>query len=240
MNVVFVGLVASFGLGLYTSPVIHAEESVEEVVVAEEPVVAGFIEEAILVEESFSEPTEGVYGKQVEPSTKNEWTDLEGVPENYTPESHARYKSWSYRPGVICIDDSRSSSGIIKHGHAGIMGIDGYKNSIIEANPGSGVSSFRSKFTKGKVWQVEVISTSRGQDDAAARWAGRQVGKGYNYNFANVNNRNSFYCSHLVWAAYKDAVGVNLNLGGIKHHWSAVHPSEFLSHPNTRLIYKNH
>ncbi|MEY8443081.1 YiiX/YebB-like N1pC/P60 family cysteine hydrolase [Lactococcus ileimucosae] len=67
-----------------------------------------------------------------------------------------------------------------------------------------------------------------------------QVGKPYNLNFWNIKQKNSFYCSQLVWAAYYYTTRVNLDKtdNNIGSAW-AVHPGEFVLNPLTVLIYRN-
>ena len=147
--------------------------------------------------------------------------------------------SWSWRDGVICITDAKLS-GIINHGHAGIVAAAPYYYAVIEANPGTGVKphygSWVTKYS-GQVWQVGVKSTSVAQDQKAAQWAARQIGKPYNWEFYNVWTRSKFYCSQLVWAAYRDTAGPSADIS-LNSYGAAIHPFELRDHPNTALIYR--
>jgi len=58
---------------------------------------------------------------------------------------------------------------------------------------------------------VTVARTSVKQDAAAAKWAREPLGKPYTFNYLNTSTRKKFYCSQLVWAAFKDKNKVNLN-----------------------------
>ena len=69
----------------------------------------------------------------------------------------------------------------------------------------------------------------------AANWSYNQRGKPYNWNYLNTGTRSAFYCSHLVWASFKDNFGVDLNTSA----WlGAVHPMELVDTPKTYLIWR--
>lgn len=74
-----------------------------------------------------------------------------------------------------------------------------------------------------------------GADGAAyqyvANYAEAQVGKPYNYNFFDVTTTSSFYCSQLVWRAWYNATGIDLNDGG------AVWPVDLIESPYTIVFY---
>lgn len=50
----------------------------------------------------------------------------------------------------------------------------------------------------------------------------------------NVDTRSKFYCSQLVWAAYKDALGIDLNTST---YGAAVHPLELVNSTHTVTYY---
>ena len=159
--------------------------------------------------------------------------------ENAGAANEARVGSWSWRDGVICITDAKLS-GIINHGHAGIVAAAPYHYAVIEANPGTGVKPHYGSWVtrySGQVWQVGVKSTSVAQDQKAAQWAARQIGKPYNREFYNVWTRSKFYCSQLVWAAYRDTAGPSADIS-LNSYGAAIHPFELRDHPNTALIYR--
>lgn len=54
------------------------------------------------------------------------------------------------------------------------------------------------------------------------------------YHFANVSTRNSFYCSQLVWASFKDLYGIDLNTGTLG---AIVTPMELVNTDKTSVIY---
>lgn len=63
----------------------------------------------------------------------------------------------------------------------------------------------------------------------------RQLGKPYNYNYFNVSTRKKFYCSQLVWVAFKDNYGIDLDTSDFG---DAVHPMELVNSSKTYTIYK--
>lgn len=154
--------------------------------------------------------------------------------------TYSSYGSWTWRDGVICITDSYASSPLFNNGHAGIVGVAPNYYCVVEANPGSGVKNvwgnWSYKYKDKTVWQVGVTSTTVEQDQAAAEWATKQVGKPYNGSFLNKTKTDSFYCSQLVWAAYKYTAGVDLDTW---RYASAVHPFELYLSDKTTLIYRN-
>jgi cell wall-associated NlpC family hydrolase len=66
---------------------------------------------------------------------------------------------------------------------------------------------------------------------AVRDWAYRQMGKPYNLLAAKTDLR-SFYCSKLVWAAWRYTAGVDLDADG--GYW--VWPADLVNSPNTRVF----
>lgn len=164
--------------------------------------------------------------------------NLSVVPDK-TERTRARHGRWTWRDGVIAV----TNNGISGSWHAGIVAPQ--KSWVTaESSPKTGVKlqyNFEGRGTVGKynVWQTGVKSTTVSQDWHAGHWAGRQVGKPYNYNFYKTNNRNSFYCSQLIWAAYMDVAKVNLNTSAYDIPGArAIHPSELLYNNKVQLIYR--
>ncbi|HEM2750017.1 TPA: hypothetical protein U1344_000331 [Streptococcus suis] len=159
---------------------------------------------------------------------------IEADSKDYT---RAPVGSWSTRAGVIVVSDA-TSSGVITHGHAGIMGTGNRHSYIIESNPADGVQAKHKTWPKAnQVWQLEVRNTTLAQDRAAAQWAANQIGKPYNFNFYDVWRRDRFYCSQLVWAAYRDTVGSKADIS-LNDYGAAIHPFELRDHSNTAVIYR--
>lgn len=141
---------------------------------------------------------------------------------------------WNWRPGIICIDNSETSR--FEHGHAAIVAPTSYGRGVIEAVP-EGVRFRAGEWTKGKVWQVSAKATSIQEDEEVSIWAANKIGSPYHYNYLDTSTRDRFYCSHLVWAAFKDVAGIDIGSG----RWlSIILPYELMNDNYTRLVYRNH
>lgn len=165
--------------------------------------------------------------------------EIKGVSfdKNVNPNDRGTYGGWTWRDGVICVTTSKVI-GVIETGHAGLIAPAPDYYATIESNPEKGVhASFQSwdtKYPQYKSWQVGVLSTTEYEDHLAAKWASAQKGKVYNYKVYDKERTDAFYCSQLVWAAYLNATGVDLNTSS----WGKIiHPYEFLDNDNTTIIY---
>lgn len=149
-------------------------------------------------------------------------------------------------PGMILVT-SDFYKGLIPTGHAAIVW---ETNFVVEARAKGvvkGRNNWRSQ--KSRFWGLQVLQKKKGKplskakQNAAAKWCYKQLGKKYNFNYLNTYTRRQFYCSHLVWAAYKDNFGINLNtlaFAGWYKYWgyaNPVHPLELVSSPYTRTDY---
>ena len=155
---------------------------------------------------------------------------------------------------------SSSSSSLSQIGHAAIML---NPNNVVEANPDGdgevgvtsgvhlGANNWNKTDRKKTCYQAlprveencEVASEK--QMERAANWCENQIGKHYlwpiYYDFDLKcfvyprwkTERNKFYCSHLVWAGYKDAVDIDLAPGAI----SWVSPGDLLNKNYVKVIY---
>ncbi len=140
------------------------------------------------------------------------------------------------RRGTILVT-SDYMYGLIPTGHAAMVWDEDH---VVEA-VGSGVLMGKNAWTQDRreFYGLTVNCTSIDQDRTAAEWAKSQLGKPYNYNYFNKTTREKFYCSQLVWAAFKDTCGVDLS----KVYWSplswstAVHPMELVKSNKTDTIY---
>lgn len=112
--------------------------------------------------------------------------------------------------GVILVTEDALSKGIV--GHSAII----YDSKHIVHAVGDGVivdkNNWKTSRAGGFV-AVRVRKTTKAQDEAVADWCYKQVGKPYNIEFYYMNTRDKFYCSHLIWAGYKDLYGIDLNTG---------------------------
>lgn len=136
------------------------------------------------------------------------------------------------RKGVILVTKDKYK-GLIPTGHAAIVWNSDY---VIESTA-EGVKRGKNNWnTKKKTcYGVSVKSTTINNDRGAANWCRDQIGKPYNYSYLNVKTRSKFYCSQLVWAAYKDKYGIDLNTSKFG---KAIHPMELVETSKTKMIYK--
>ncbi|MDR2372524.1 MAG: hypothetical protein LBD77_00160 [Bifidobacteriaceae bacterium] len=143
------------------------------------------------------------------------------------------------RKGVIMVgtDPSWSTFGIgLGFGHAAIVYDADY---VVEANFDGVIKGKNNWYSaRTKVTGLDVIAATPAQEAAAAEWTYTQIGKPFNYNVFNTSLRSRYYCAHLVWAAFKDKYGIDLNTSA----WDilgakAVAPTELISTPKTTTIY---
>jgi uncharacterized protein YycO len=142
------------------------------------------------------------------------------------------------RKGVILIslDKSNGKMGFI--GHAAIIYNETrVVEALMQGNAEVTIGPNDWFLSKNDCTAVTVSGTSMEQDAEAAEWCYRQLGKPYNFNFLDVDTRDSFYCSQLVWAAYKDCHSIDLNT---THHFgNAILPVELDLSSRTYRIYEN-
>lgn len=142
------------------------------------------------------------------------------------------YGTYPTRKGVILVTEDKYK-GLLPTGHAGII----YTSTSIVESLSNGVTTGPNdwKTSKNTCYGVTVKSTTAAQDSAAANWCYKQIGKPYNYNYLNSSTRKSFYCSQLVYAAFLDNFGINLDTNSFLQ---AVHPIELVNTSQTSLIYQ--
>lgn len=91
---------------------------------------------------------------------------------------------------------------------------------------------------RSKVYGVRVKNANANHYRAAAKYAQRQADdrKKYNLNFFNKGTTKTFYCSQLVWRAWKNqGFEVDrMNLGD----WEPVSPAELIGGANTYVFYR--
>ncbi|MBQ2634892.1 MAG: hypothetical protein IJF88_09995 [Oscillospiraceae bacterium] len=121
-------------------------------------------------------------------------------------------------------------------GHAAIV----HTNSryTIESFPNGGVRIYTNNWgSKTKVYGVRVKGASSNSYTRAAQYAISQAnqGKKYNWIFINKGTTGSFYCSQLVWRAWKNqGFEVDrMNLG----NWEPVSPAELVGGSRTYVFY---
>lgn len=149
-------------------------------------------------------------------------------------------KSYPSRPGVILVTNDGKSGQVL--GHAGIIL---NKDTTIESFPASGLAADSGKAKNGvyyydnnwnykykKVYGLSVKNTSKKTDASAAGYAKYYIGRPYNWNFADIETNKKFYCSQLVYKAYKHKAHKNLNYGK-----GPVHPIDLVKTKHTSIIY---
>lgn len=146
--------------------------------------------------------------------------------------------TWSLRDGVICVSDAKL--GPVNYGHAGIVAAAPYYNQTIEAlNPSAGVQAVggywpsREDMQGRRIYQCGVIATSIEQDQQAAIMASQWIGKPYDWR-SPLTTTDTFYCSQLVYQAYRLGAGYTLphSTPGV------IFPADLLHGGATELIYR--
>jgi len=115
---------------------------------------------------------------------------------------------------------------------------------VVEATPERGVSTttlreFMSRYNDFAVLRVATTDSVR---QAAAKFALSQLGKPYDFAlWTKQVYGDSYYCSELVWAAYKAANGpdIDANPGfSLKYLWG-VAPQEIFDDGDTYVVYRH-
>jgi uncharacterized protein YycO len=140
--------------------------------------------------------------------------------------------SYPTRNGVILVT-SDPYKDLIPTGHAAII----YTSTLVIESVSNGVINGPNNWniTKGTCYGVTVDGTTLAQDNEASNWCASKRGLPYNKNYLNPYTRSSFYCSQLVYAAFLDKYGIDLNTIS---YLQAVHPMELVNTPKTRTIYQ--
>lgn len=126
-------------------------------------------------------------------------------------------------------------------GHAAIVStnnaktVESYaKNFAPGTNKKDGVQIYRNTWYKSGAILLRP-KNSGGKYNEAAKWAMRQEGKPYNWNFFNKTTTNSFYCSQLVWLAWL-AQGVDTEAGSFPN--GVIAPADLINSSNTYIVQK--
>lgn len=136
------------------------------------------------------------------------------------------------RSGVILVTSDSNTLGI-HYGHAGIV----WNPSTTVESMSDGVQRLPNMWNSryNNVQGISVSETTSEQDEKASDWCDTQVGKPYNWNFFNTSTRNKFYCSQLVWAAYKDLY--NINIDSKSSIPGVIIPVDLPNQPNVYTVY---
>ena len=142
---------------------------------------------------------------------------------------------------ILATDEPNVSGTGIYAGHAAIIySKDETIESFLWSTDGkpSGVQKHRNnwkdRYLNWNVYGVESNRTSYAQDAAAADWAFQQIGKSYNGNVYYYEHDGSFYCSQLVYRAYKNKGNVDIS-NGASYGW--VSPMDLINSVNTSYVY---
>lgn len=74
------------------------------------------------------------------------------------------------------------------------------------------------------------------QIETLTDYALKQIGKNYNSNFIDKLTEESFYCSQLVWAAYKKA-GIQIDFNHEEvNDYGVVLASDIYKSPNLKIV----
>lgn len=138
------------------------------------------------------------------------------------------------RPGIILVT-SDAYKNLIPTGHAAIVYSKGYVIEALSNGVVKGKNNWRSN--KKEFWGVTTSSTSAGQDATIVDMCYNEVKRKtpYNYNYLDIKTRKRFYCSHLIYAKYKDRYGIDLNTSA--YTYSAIHPLELVNTSKTCTLY---
>lgn len=153
------------------------------------------------------------------------------------------YGDYVTEKGLILVTKDGSSGSFI--GHAAIMWSPAR---IVEAMPddsGSTVGVDCGVFANNNNWDSihgscyisRPKNTNLCERESAANWCHEQIGKSYlwpNTAFCWWKEaRYKFYCSHLVWAGYNDAVGIDLAPGANLY----IAPNDLLNDQFVDMLY---
>lgn len=181
---------------------------------------------------------QGFYSKQ---EIKAEWEKVKNKPVKADKTavssqngiiSAAAYGTYPTRTGVVLVT-ADAYKGLIPLGHSAII----RTSTTVVESVASGVVIGPNNWstTKDTCYGVTTYGTTASEDVEASNYCYYQLGKPYNYNYFNPYTRSRFYCSQLIYAAYLDLFGIDLNTDtfGI-----AVHPLELVNTPETYIIYE--
>lgn len=189
---------------------------------------------AIFTEESIEEELQ-VARSQVVVADKIQEQKQASTSKNKAAAHKPKIGSYPTRKGVILVT-SDAYKGIIPTGHAAIV----YSRSRVIESLSDGVQYGPNDWDSSKTecWGVSCGATSVSQDESTVTYivVHDYIGKPYNINFYDVDTRERFYCSQLVWAAYKDMLGIDLNTS---QYGRAIHPLELVNTDRTVTIYKH-
>lgn len=141
---------------------------------------------------------------------------------------------------ILVTTDSSSSSSAGIMGHAAIVSsnsaytIESYGAGYQPSGYASGVQRYTNTWgNKSGVYLLDAKHDTSLQCTSAASTASGYIGKPYNVIFSNKTTTTAFYCSQLVWRAWK-SVGVDID--DADNGTSPVWPPEIVSSKNTIVL----
>jgi uncharacterized protein YycO len=85
---------------------------------------------------------------------------------------------------------------------------------------------------------VDVTKATEEQEANAADWCQQHLGKPYNYLFIFPCRTDAYYCSSMIWQAYKANAGIDLDTAAYNClFFRIVHPMELVDSSKTSLVY---
>jgi uncharacterized protein YycO len=149
------------------------------------------------------------------------------------------YNDARTRPGVYYVTIDNFFSGLPIPGHAAM--VSRYPNYTIEAYGNTstqymGVKYHYNEWTRRHYLARTANYTNANLDVWAAIYAEQQINKPYNYNFYRPMDTDRFYCSSLIWNAFRLYTGVDIAGFG----WSPfyVSPYHLYISSNAHTIYQ--
>ena len=136
------------------------------------------------------------------------------------------------RQGAVLVTSDKYK-GVVPSGHAAIIWRYDTVVESLEQGVTWGPNDWNT--SKSTVYGLTVLGTSQADDSQAALWCLNQEGKPYNWDFFNIERRDAFYCSQLVWAAFRDLHGVDISTD---FAGAAIYPMELTTSPNVYINYK--
>ena len=145
--------------------------------------------------------------------------------------------------GDILVDTTVNSGSVAFTGHAAIVAysdtkktVESFAKSFSPLNK-DGVQLYSNTWkNKSKAYLLGVKNAKSTQYGTAAKNAEKHIGKAYNWVFTNKTTTSSFYCSQLVWRAWKDA-GFDVEVGSIAN--GVISPADLVNSSNTFVISRN-
>lgn len=162
---------------------------------------------------------------------------IEELKLSMTPKTRAMDYTWDELNGGVNLSgylflslDSHISS--FHYGHAGIGA--GNKGQIIEAMPDVGVKLYENRaswWNRSDTGGMYSVDASPSQYITAKNYAVKQIGKGYSL----LPTSGTFYCSELVYYAWKDA---GVNVASSRTVGTLILPAQIIADADTTMVKK--